>query len=70
MSLRWRMFRLINRVGARMRGSVGWCMMAYKFCRHGVPEGDGWAGIPPKGRLMSWWGAFMFEYKLSTEEMK
>ena len=74
MTLRWWLFKRINRVVARLRGSVGWCYAGYQFSRHGLPEeedeGGVWAAIPPEGRLASWWGAFMFEYKLLVEDEK
>jgi len=72
MSLGWWLFRRLNRIVARLRGASGWCYMAYKFNRLGMPEEEDdegvWAAIPPKGRLASWWGAFGFAYKPLVEE--
>ena len=56
-------FHRFNRLVARMRGAVGWCYAGYRFNRMGLPEDDGFPAIAPQGRLKSWWGAFMFEYK-------
>ena len=77
MSLRclgWWLFKRFNRLVARLRGSDGWCYMAYQFYRQGMPEEedeDGvWAAIPPQGRLASWRGAFTFKYKPFVEAEK
>ena len=71
---KWKLIHIINRIVARLRGSVGWCGMAYQFNRHGLPEESDeegtWAAIPPRGILSSWWGAFMFKWKPLTEEAK
>lgn len=68
----WRFLKYINRVVGRLRGSVGWCYACYSFNRTGMPEEEDdegvWAAIPSKGRLSSWWGAFMFKWKPLSEE--
>ena len=66
------LLRTLNRIVARLRGSVGWCAMAYTIGRNGIPESapdeDGWIweGTESEGILRSWRGAFMFEYKPLT----
>ena len=67
-----RLLHFLNRFVAKLRGSVGWCYMAYRFNRHGMPEetdeGGTWAAIPPQGIIRSWWGSFMFLWRPLTKE--
>lgn len=51
--IRWQLFRHLNRTIAYLRGSVGWCMMAYRFARI-------YKGAYP---LKAWWGAFLFRWR-------
>ena len=60
---RMTVFQRFNRFVAKIRGSVGWCCMSYRFNRMGLPEDDGFPAIAPQGRVRAWWGAFGFEYK-------
>ena len=65
--MRWTLLKYFNKFIARLRGAIGWCGMAYKFNRQGIPEEEDsygvWEAIEPRGIFRSWWGAFMFEYK-------
>jgi hypothetical protein len=68
--MKCRILRIMNRIVARLRGSVGWCGAAYQFNRNGLleetDEHGTWAEIPSQGIIKSWWGAFMFKWR--TEE--
>ena len=72
--MKWFLLKHLNRLVARLRGSVGWCGVAYNFNRHGIPDEEDddsiWEGTEPQGIIKSWWGAFMFKYKFSSEEIK
>jgi len=67
MSIGWLLLKHINLVVARLRGSVGWCYMAYKFSRQGLPDDEDWEGFAPRSRIASWWGAFTFKYRPLVE---
>lgn len=51
--MRIRLFYQFNRLVARLRGSVGYCAMAYLYNRT-------YMGRNP---LSAWWNAFMFEFR-------
>lgn len=67
MSIRWWLFKKINRVISRIRGAKGWCHAAYEFNRTGLPACVHYDEVKPKNRLSAWWGAFAFEYRMECD---
>lgn len=52
--IKYLILKILNKTTAKMRGSVGWYLMTYRFNR----TYEGW--YP----LKAWWGAFLFKYRL------